>query len=78
MPFEMVHDNMLDAASRRFKLLLLPNIAALSDAQCEQLRDFVQRGGSLLATYETSLYDEKGNKRDNFGQRSLPRLLRFH
>ena len=59
MPFEMVHDHMLDTAGR-FKLLLLPNIAALSDAQCAQIRDFVERGGSLLATYETSLYDENG------------------
>ena len=35
IPFEMVHDRLLDAAHvDRFKLLILPNIAALSDAQC--------------------------------------------
>ena len=45
---------------RPFKTLILPNIAALSDAQCQQLRDFVQRGGSVVATYETSLYDGMG------------------
>ena len=47
IPFEMVHDRMLDAAYLdRYKLLIMPNIAALSDAQCEQIRDYVRRGGS--------------------------------
>ena len=60
--FEMVHDRLLDAAHvSSFKTLILPNIAALSDAQCQQLRDFVKNGGSLIATYETSLHDEWGH-----------------
>jgi len=68
VPFEMVHDRLLDEEHlAAFKTLILPNIAALSDAQCEQLRGFVKRGGNLLATYETSLYDEKGKPRANFG-----------
>jgi hypothetical protein len=68
IPFEMVHDKHLEAEHiDRFKTLILPNIAALSDEQCQQLRDYVQRGGSLVATYETSLYDEWGQRRDNFG-----------
>jgi hypothetical protein len=72
IPFEMVHDRMLDAEhTKRYKLLLLPNIAALSDAQCSQLRDYVRGGGSLVATYETSLYDEWGNRRPNFGLADL-------
>ena len=42
IPFEMVHDRLLDAAHLgTFKVLILPNIAALSDAQCRQIRDFV-------------------------------------
>jgi hypothetical protein len=68
IPFEMVHDRLLDAAHiDPFKTLILPNIAALSNAQCDQLRDFVRRGGSLVATHETSLYDEDGVRRENFG-----------
>ena len=55
----------------RYKLLILPNVAALSDQQCEQLRQFVQRGGSLLATFETSLYDERGKPRRDFGLADL-------
>ena len=70
MPFEMLHDQMLDTAGR-FKLLLLPNIAALSDEQCRQIRAFVEGGGSVLATYETSLYDENGKARPDFGLAGL-------
>ena len=66
----MVHDRLLDAgASRRLRTLVLPNIAALSDAQCAQLRAFVERGGGLVATYETSLYDEWGAERDGLRPR---------
>jgi hypothetical protein len=72
IPFEMVHDRLLDAAhTDQFKLLILPNIAALSDRQCEQLRDYVKRGGGLVATHETSLYDEWGVRRSNFGLSDL-------
>lgn len=68
IPFEMVHDQLLDEIHlRRFKSLVLPNIACLSEKQCRQLRDFVQQGGGLVATWETSLYDEQGSRRDNFG-----------
>lgn len=72
IPFDMVHDRMLAAEHvDRYRLLILPNVAALSDAQCRQLREYVQRGGSLLATYETSLYDEWGTPRQDFGLADL-------
>lgn len=72
IPFEMVHDHTLTPDNiGRFKTLILPNIAALSDDQCQQLRDFVHRGGSIVATYETSLCDEQGNLRKDFGLADL-------
>jgi Hypothetical glycosyl hydrolase 6/Beta-galactosidase trimerisation domain len=72
IPFEMVHDRLLDAAhADGFKVLILPNIAALSTAQCDQLREYVTRGGSIVGTYETSLYDEWGKRRPDFGLADL-------
>jgi hypothetical protein len=72
IPFEMVHDRLLDPAHLdKFKLLILPNIAALSDQQCAALRAYVERGGSLVATFETSLYDEWGVRRKDFGLADL-------
>ena len=72
IPFEMVHDRLLDPEHiDQFKVLVLPNIAALSDRQCDQLRDYVHRGGSIVATYETSLYNEWGVRRADFGLADL-------
>ena len=68
IPFEMVHDRLLDREHLApFRTLILPNIAALSDAQCQEIRDFVREGGSIVATFETSLYDEWGVRRKDFG-----------
>jgi hypothetical protein len=72
VPFEMVNDRLLDAERLKpFKLLILPNIAALSEAQCEQIKQYVRSGGNLLATFETSLYDEQGQRRSDFGLADL-------
>jgi hypothetical protein len=66
--FDFVHDDRMDAERlSKYSALILPNVALLSDAQCGQLKAFVDRGGSLLATFETSLYDEKNQARSNFG-----------
>jgi hypothetical protein len=72
LPFEMVHDRLLDREHlSAFKTLVLPNLAVLSEAQCQQIHEFVLRGGSLVATLETSLYDEHGEQREDFGLADL-------
>jgi hypothetical protein len=72
LPFEMVNDKLMDEEYLKpYKLLILPNIAVLSDHQCSQLRKFVEGGGSIVATYETSLYDEEGKLRSDFGLSDL-------
>ncbi len=67
-PFEMLHDSYLDAEHlARFKTLVLPNIAVLSTAQCAEIARFVRQGGGLVATFETSLYDESGRRPEGLG-----------
>ena len=44
-------------------MLILPAIAAMSDAQCAAVRKFVAKGGALIATGQTSLYNEFGDAR---------------
>lgn len=74
--FDFVHEDRLDPEHlRRYTALLLPNIAVLSDRQCGQLRDYVAAGGSLLASFETSLYDENLRPRSDF---ALADLLGVH
>ena len=51
----------------RYEVLVLPNAAALSTKQCEGIRAFVAGGGGLIATHESSLWDERGRRSDDFG-----------
>lgn len=67
-PFDFVHEDKLSAGDlAKYTALLLPNTALLSDEQCRQLKAFVDAGGSLLATFETSLYNERNERRPEFG-----------
>ncbi|HUH61623.1 MAG TPA: alpha-amylase family protein, partial [Terracidiphilus sp.] len=62
--FDFVHEDRLDLERiGKYRALLLPNVAMLSDRQCQQLRDYARAGGSILASFETSLYDENLNPR---------------
>lgn len=68
----IVDERMLDPDTLRpYKVIALSNAAALSDEQCRRLRAFVMNGGGLVATYESSLYNEWGDRRDNFGLADL-------
>ena len=70
--FDFVHENQLEPERlSKYRALLLPNIAMLSDRQCEQLRDYVHSGGSIMASFETSLYDENLQPRSDFGLADL-------
>jgi hypothetical protein len=66
--FDFIHEDKLAPQDlSKYAAVLLPNTALLSDEQCRQLRVYVEAGGSLLATYETSLYTERNQKRADFG-----------
>jgi hypothetical protein len=70
--FDFVHENQLDPDRlSKYRALLLPNIAMLSDRQCQQLRDYIHSGGSIMASFETSLYDENLQPRSDFGLADL-------
>jgi hypothetical protein len=65
---DMLLDEQLDQGKlSAYKVLFLSNSACLSEAQCDQIRRFVRDGGTVIATHETSLFDEWGQKRENFG-----------
>jgi Hypothetical glycosyl hydrolase 6 len=70
--FDYIHEDRLDPEHLgKYRALLLPNIAMLSDKQCQQIRDYVQSGGSIMASFETSLYDENLKPRSDFGLADL-------
>ncbi len=66
--FDYVHEDRMQLDRiKKYAALILPNTALLSDEQCRQLRDYVDQGGSLLATFETSMYNERNERRADFG-----------
>ena len=74
--FDFVHEDRLEPDRlSKYRALLLPNIAMLSDRQCQQIRDYVQAGGSVMASFETGLNDENLMRRADFG---LSDLLGIH
>lgn len=65
LPVSLVTDRELERGRLDpLKVLFLPNCAAMSDAELETVRSFVKEGGGLVATYETSFYDEHAKPRE--------------
>jgi hypothetical protein len=72
IPFDVVLDTDLDAGKlARYAVLVLPNIALMSDLQARQVQDFAARGGCVLGTFETGAYDENGKARTDFALAEL-------
>jgi hypothetical protein len=55
----------------QFKVLIMPNVAALSDEHAGIIHNWVAAGGKLIATFQTSLFDEFGVQREDFGLADL-------
>jgi hypothetical protein len=66
IPYVPVHADHIEQYTDNLSLLILPNLAAMTDGQIEAVRTFVEHGGGLLATGETSLRDQWGDKRTDF------------
>lgn len=66
IPYLAVHADHIERDASKFSVLALPNLAVMTAGQAEAVRKFVSRGGSLIATDETSLYDEYGDPRSDF------------
>jgi hypothetical protein len=71
IPYLPVHTSDIHEQARDMAVLILPNVGALSDAECDAIREFVRQGGALVATGATSLYDEWGDARADFALADL-------
>jgi len=66
--FDFVHEDKLGLDElKKYSAVLLPNTALLSDEQCRQLGEYVNAGGSLMATFETGMYTDRNERRADFG-----------
>ncbi len=72
IPFDLISDLNLNLEDlQKYNVLILPNVACMSDQQIEAVRAFVEAGGGLVATYKTSMFNEFGDPRDGLGLRDL-------
>ncbi len=71
IPYLPVHVDDIESRGENLRLLILPNLGALSDRQADSIRRFVQKGGALLATGHTGLYTEWGDPRPDFALADL-------
>lgn len=68
LPFTLINDwNLTENELSRFKVLVLPNAACLDERQMGAIRRFVEQGGGLVASLDTSLCNEFGDERTDFG-----------
>ena len=66
-----IHADDIAEATGRCAVLILPNLAAMSDQQVQALEAFAAAGGSVIATGETSFYGAFGDARPDFALASL-------
>ncbi len=73
IPYIPIHADHIarDTELHDLAALVLPNHGAMSDAQADAIRKYVNNGGGLVATGETSRYDLNGQPREDFALADL-------
>lgn len=71
IPYITVHADNIDRDAPQLSTLVLPNVAILTDMQIASVKRFVDNGGGLLATGESSLYDKFGDHRPDYALADL-------
>ena len=75
IPYLPVNADHIDRDASRFKTLVLPNVGSMTKEQIASVKRFVENGGSLFDTGESSLYDEFGEPLKDF---ALGDLFKAH
>jgi len=65
--FDVLHSDLSGEDLGKYKAIYLPNAACLDEKEIQIIQDYVKSGGGLIASYESSLFNEKCLKRDDFG-----------
>ncbi|MDR2784886.1 MAG: beta-galactosidase [Treponema sp.] len=63
IPFLPVNADDIDSQTKEMDLLILPELAVVSENQAKALERFVERGGSVFACGETGIFDGGGEER---------------
>jgi len=68
-------DLLLPDRLHKYQVLILASSACLSQLQIDRLQNWVQQGGTAIVTRNSSLYDENGKRREDFG---LAKAMNVH
>ena len=60
IPFDVIDEPAIETDLSKYDALILPNVACLSRSACSKLKEYVVKGGNILSTFETSVFDENG------------------
>ncbi len=64
--FDIIEEDTFVKRAKEYKVIILPNLLCMQDETYEKITEFVQNGGTVVATNMTSLYSEDGKKKENF------------
>lgn len=78
IPFIPVHADDIAKEAENLNVLILPELAAMSDTQCLAVIHFVEAGGSLIFTGASALYDESGRERRAFPLEAVTGIRHLH
>jgi hypothetical protein len=68
IPFETIIASGLNRENiKKYNRIILPDVTCISDTQMDILKDYVKEGGHLVITGSSSLYNETGERRKDFG-----------
>jgi hypothetical protein len=71
IPYIVINADNIERDKSKVSTLVLPNLAAMTDAQVAAVKRFVADGCSLIATGDTSLHDRFGDPRQDFALADL-------
>jgi hypothetical protein len=71
IPYISVHADHIDRDAAQLKLLILPNFGSMTPKQVASVKRFVEGGGNLFATQNSSLYNETGARLKDYALSDL-------
>lgn len=58
--FDILNEESLEDRIEDYKVLILPNVACISERNKQVVREFIANGGGVVASFETGRYNEAG------------------
>lgn len=72
IPYDVITDMDLTMEKlSRYDCIFLPTCACLSENTIAAIKEYVMKGGNIVASFDVSLYDEKGKQRKDFGLKEV-------